>query len=109
MLSINTKRGTSAGDVGAVAAYPDEAKDKAKAPGAIEDYYSQGNDKTPSAWMGGAAQALGLSGPVGREEHIKTLQGLDPRTGAGLVQGAGEARKYAVDLTFSAPKSVSIA
>ncbi len=108
MLSINTKRGTSAGDVGAVAAYPDESKDKAKAPGAIEDYYSQGNAKTPSVWMGGAAQVLGLSGPVGRDDHIKTLQGLAPRTREGLVQGAGEARKYAVDLTFSAPKSVSI-
>ena len=65
MLSINTKRGTSAGDVGAVAAYPDEAKDKAKAPGAIEDYYSQGNDKTPSAWMGGPPRPWGSPVPSG--------------------------------------------
>ena len=108
MLSISSKRGTSAKDVGAVAKYPDESKDQSKAPGAIEDYYSQGNDKTPSQWMGSAAQALGLSGAVDREDHIKTLQGLDPRSGQGLVQGSGEDRKYAVDLTFSAPKSVSI-
>lgn len=109
MLSISTKRGTSEKDVQGVAKYPDESRDKAKAPGAIEDYYSQGNDReTPSQWMGGAAQDLGLAGPVDREDHIKTLQGLDPKTGKGLVQGAGEDRKYAVDLTFSAPKSVSI-
>lgn len=109
MLSISTKRGSSAKDVGAVAKYPDESKDKSKAPGAIEDYYAQGSDKTPSLWMGSAAAALGLSGPVDREDHIKTLQGLDPRTGEGLVQGSGEDRKYGLDLTFSAPKSVSIA
>lgn len=110
MLSISTKRGTSAKDVGAVAKYPDETKkdNKDKAVGAIEDYYSQGNDKTPSVWMGGAAEALGLSGTVDREDHIKTLMGQDPRSAQGLVQGAGEDRKYAVDLTFSAPKSVSI-
>ena len=107
-MSISTKRGATAKDVAGVAAYPDENKDKAKSPGAIEDYYSQGNAKTPSVWMGGAAQALGLSGPVDREDHIKTLMGQDPRSGQGLVQGAGEARKYGVDLTFSAPKSVSI-
>lgn len=106
MLSITTKRGTSAKDVSGVAKYPDESK----APGAIEDYYAQGSDKTPSAWMGSAAAALGLAGPVDREDHIKTLMGQDPRSGSGqgLVQGAGEDRKYGLDLTFSAPKSVSI-
>ena len=108
MLSISTKRGSSAKDVSGVAAYPDESKDQSKAPGAIEDYYSQGNDKTPSVWMGSAAEALNLSGPVDRKDHIKTLMGQDPRTGEGLVQGAGEDRKYGLDLTFSAPKSVSI-
>ena len=108
MLSISTKRGTSVKDVQGVAKYPDESKDKAAAPGAIEDYYSQGNDKTPSRWMGSAAEALNLSGPVDREDHIKTLMGQDPRTGEGLVQGSGEDRKYGLDLTFSAPKSVSI-
>ncbi|MEC4683076.1 MAG: MobF family relaxase [Nitrospirota bacterium] len=108
MLSISTKRGTTSKDVGAVAKYPDESKDKAKAPGAIEDYYSQGNDKTPSVWMGSAAEALGLKGAVDRDDHIKTLMGQDPRSGQGLVHGSGEDRKYCVDLTFSAPKSVSL-
>jgi conjugative relaxase-like TrwC/TraI family protein len=108
MLSISCKKGTSAKDVAGVAKYPDESKDKSKAPGAIEDYYSQGNDKTPSVWMGSAAEALGLKGAVNREDHIRTLMGQDPRSGQGLLQGAGEDRRYAWDLTFSAPKSVSI-
>jgi Ti-type conjugative transfer relaxase TraA len=107
MLSISTKRGATAKDAAGVASYPDESKSKAV--GSIEDYYSQGNAKTPSVWMGSAAAELGLSGPVNREDHMRTLQGLDPRSGQGLVQGSGASRKYAVDLTFSAPKSVSIA
>ena len=109
MLSITVKKGQTSKDVGAVADYPDENRNKEKQVGAVEDYYAQGSDKTPSRWMGGAAESLGLSGIVDREDHKKTLQGLDPKTGQGLVQGAGENRRYAWDLTFSAPKSVSIA
>ena len=124
MLSITVRRGKSAGDVERTADYPDEVrrelenrgllstgegKEPGLALGAVEDYYNQGNNKTPSVWMGSGASALGLSGAVNREDHIHTLQGLDPRTGEGLVQGAGTDRRYAWDLTFSAPKSVSIA
>ena len=109
MLSITVKRGQTSKDVGSVADYPDENKNKEKQVGAVEDYYAQGSERTPSRWLGSAAGALGLSGSVEREDHKKTLQGLDPKTGQGLVQGAGEDRRYAWDLTFSAPKSVSIA
>ena len=108
MLSITTKRGKNAGDAGKVADYPDENRSKEKHPGAIEDYYSQSSGKTPSMWMGSAAGALGLSGQADRDDHIKTLQGLDSRNGDPLVQGAGTERRYGWDLTFSAPKSVSI-
>jgi len=109
MLSISTKKGKSAGDAGQVADYPDEHKNKEIQPGAIEDYYSQGNDRIPSVWLGSAAAELGLSEAVNREEHIKTLMGFDPKSGEALVQGAGADRRYCLDLTFSAPKSVSIA
>ncbi len=109
MLSLSTKSGGNIKELSATADYPDENRNKSKEPGAIEDYYSQGSEATPSAWLGSAANALGLSGPVNRDDHLKTLQGLDPRSGESLVQGAGPSRKYAVDLTFSAPKSVSIA
>lgn len=109
MLSITVKKGHTASDLAAVADYPDENKNKEKQVGAVEDYYSQGLEATPSRWLGSAAGALGLSGPVNREDHLKTVQGFDPRTGEALVQKAGENRRYAIDLTFSAPKSVSIA
>jgi Ti-type conjugative transfer relaxase TraA len=108
MLSITVKKGHTASDLAAVADYPDENRNKEKQVGAVEDYYAQGSEATPSRWLGSAAGALGLSGSVEREDHLKTLQGFDPRTGDALVQKAGENRRYAIDLTFSAPKSVSI-
>ena len=109
MLSLSTKSGANVKELTSIADYPDENRNKSKEVGAVEDYYSQGSEATPSQWLGSAAPALGLSGPVNRDDHLKTLQGLDPRSGEPLVQGAGANRKYAVDLTFSAPKSVSIA
>jgi len=109
MLSVTVKKGQTARDLGAVADYPDENRNKEKQVGAVEDYYSQGSEATPSAWMGSAAEALDLSGTVDRDDHLRTLQGFDPRTGEAFVQKAGENRRYAFDLTFSAPKSVSIA
>ena len=109
MLSITVKKGQTAKDLAGVADYPDESRNKEKQVGAVEDYYSQGSEETPSRWVGSATEALDLSGPVDREDHIRTLQGFDPRTGEALVQKAGENRRYAFDLTFSAPKSVSIA
>ena len=109
MLSITVKKGQTAKDLAGVADYPDENRNKEKQVGAVEDYYTQGSEATPSRWIGSAAEALALSGPVDREDHIRTLQGFNPRTGEALVQKAGADRRYAFDLTFSAPKSVSIA
>jgi len=108
MLSITVKKGRTAKDLAGVADYPDENRSKEKQVGAVEDYYAQGSEATPSRWLGSAARELGLHGAVKREDHLKTLQGFDPRDGAALVQKAGENRRYAIDLTFSAPKSVSI-
>ena len=109
MLSITVKKGQTAKDLLSVADYPDEKRNRENQVGAVEDYYSQGCEATPSQWMGSAAEVLGLSGQVDREDHLLTLQGFDPRSGEALVQKAGENRRYAFDLTFSAPKSVSIA
>ncbi len=109
MLSITVKKGQTAKDLAGVANYPDENRNKEKQLGAVEDYYSQGSGATPSRWMGEAAAELGLSGAVDRDKLLATLQGFDPRTGEALVQKAGVDRRYAFDLTFSAPKSVSIA
>ena len=109
MLSITVKKGQTAKDLAGVADYPDENRNKEKQVGAVEDYYAQGSEATPSRWIGSAAPELGLHGAVDREDLLVTLQGFDPRTGEALVQKAGVDRRYAFDLTFSAPKSVSIA
>ena len=109
MLSITIRRGGTIASLVAVAHYLDESREKENDDQTIEDYYSHGSLITPSQWMGSAAAELGLSGQVAYEDHLRTLQGHDPQTGAALVQKAGVNRRYAYDLTFSSPKSVSIA
>ncbi|HMS06931.1 MAG TPA: MobF family relaxase [Burkholderiaceae bacterium] len=71
-----------------------------------DDYYSQG--RSPSAWSGRCAQALGLSGAIEPQAFQALLQGRLP-DGSQLHRGGeGAGRRGGTDLTFSAPKSVSI-
>lgn len=74
---------------------------------AREDYYTGGGEP-PGQWQGQGAEALGLTGKV-EADHLKGLfEGYSP-DGEALVQNAGhENRHSAWDLTFSAPKSVSV-
>nr|WP_261360631.1 MobF family relaxase [Aeoliella straminimaris] len=76
-----------------------------------EDYYLEGGEP-PGRWLGGGARALGLSGNVAADQlkAFFTGYGLD---GEALVRNAGITtgklkRKPGWDLTFSAPKSVSL-
>lgn len=74
---------------------------------AREQYYLDGGEP-PGHWSGQAAERLGLSGEVGREELHQVLQGFGLE-GEKLVQNAGrENRQAGLDLTFSADKSVSV-
>ncbi len=70
-----------------------------------EDYYTQDSGQ----WQGSGAEAMGLSGEVSKDDFEKILNGISPETGEQLRETAknGEDRA-AIDLTFSAPKSVSI-
>ncbi|MGC9207979.1 MobF family relaxase [Acidithiobacillus sp.] len=117
MLSIHAKKGSSLEHVAKVADYPDESATQKpgrvdgpnRSSGAIEDYYSQNNGGTPSVWVGSGARALGLENlSVQREEMLALLQGFHPVTGDALLKNAGPDRRYGYDLTFSAPKSVSV-
>ncbi|MHB8368632.1 MAG: MobF family relaxase [Leptospirales bacterium] len=72
----------------------------------IEDYYAKNEQ---GRWVGRGAEALGLSGPVRREEFRDLAFGFDPKTGKALVRQAGGNHRSGWDLTFSAPKSVSVA
>ncbi|MEX1009658.1 MAG: MobF family relaxase [Acidimicrobiia bacterium] len=71
-----------------------------------EDYYL-GSGEAPGRWFGQHAITLGLGGSVKAEDLHAVLEGLDPRTGDRLDR-ARENRTPGFDLTFSAPKSVSI-
>ncbi len=80
-----------------------------------DGYYAKDDPehRDASAWFGKGAEALGLSGPVDAETFKAILEGKVP-DGSGTELGRrgkdGEiTHRPGRDLTFSAPKSVSIA
>jgi conjugative relaxase-like TrwC/TraI family protein len=93
------------------AAYVTSASDRG-------DYYTPTTDDgeqrllMPSRWYGSPAllAQLGLSAdrPVKREDLSALMHGVSPRDGRELRRAGGDGTRVAgVDLTFSAPKSVS--
>jgi conjugative relaxase-like TrwC/TraI family protein len=74
-----------------------------------EDYYS-GEGEAEGYWLGDAAKDLGLLGKVDPDQLVSMLTGANPASGEpfGLRHVEGGAVP-GFDLTFSAPKSVSLA
>jgi conjugative relaxase-like TrwC/TraI family protein len=75
-----------------------------------EDYYS-GEGEEAGEWIGDAAAQLGLDGEVGEDQLVAMLTGHNPVTGEPLLGTSGVPASGSVpgfDLTFSAPKSVSL-
>jgi conjugative relaxase-like TrwC/TraI family protein len=72
-----------------------------------EDYYA-GEGEAPGRWTGAGSRALGLRGRVGDEELVRLLSGRDPRSGDLLGRELQPGDVAGLDLTFRAPKSVSI-
>src|SRR6202035_4577550 len=73
-----------------------------------DDYYS-GRGEAPGEWAGGGAYELGLTGRGSAGQFNALLEGRDPGArGARLRAGISEPTIAAFDLTFSAPKSVSV-
>jgi conjugative relaxase-like TrwC/TraI family protein len=74
-----------------------------------EDYYS-GEGEEPGQWLGDAARELGLSGEIEPDQLVAMLTGMNPATGEplGLIAVSGRGSVPGFDLTFSAPKSVSL-
>jgi conjugative relaxase-like TrwC/TraI family protein len=75
-----------------------------------EDYYSSEGEEA-GQWLGDAARELGLSGEVEPDQLVAMLTGMNPATGEplGLIAVSGKGPVPGFDLTFSAPKSVSLA
>ena len=76
------------------------------AAGAEEYYVSHG--EAPGAWLGGSAARLGLVGEVAGDDLAALLAHADPVTGAPLTGGRSAPKVAGFDLTFCAPKSVSL-
>jgi conjugative relaxase-like TrwC/TraI family protein len=73
-----------------------------------EDYYTGGGE-APGVWLGQGSASLGLWGQVGPGPLRVLLAGFSPTDGRRLTgRPVGAVRVTGFDLTFSAPKSVSV-
>ena len=73
------------------------------------DYYSHTGEQTDTSnWHGRGAVELGLSGKVDKDALDKLLQGKIADQQLGVVRDGKLQHRPGWDLTFSAPKSVSI-
>lgn len=73
----------------------------------LEDYYVGGHEAR-GVWAGSASRELGLAATVEAAALRHVLAGLHPRDGSALRSSSSPARVAGFDLTFSAPKSVSV-
>lgn len=74
-----------------------------------DDYYlDDSNGEPPGHWLGKGSTWLNLEGHVNKSDYQQLLNGFTP-DGQPLVQNAGkDGRRKAWDLTFSAPKVISL-
>ncbi len=70
-----------------------------------DDYYVGDGPAELSEWAGKGAEALGLKGPVSKEDFEKVLDGKLPD---GTIVNGNEKRQNGMDMTFSMPKSASL-
>ncbi|HVV35188.1 MAG TPA: MobF family relaxase [Acidimicrobiales bacterium] len=71
-------------------------------------YYVDGGEPAGRWWGSGAEREFELSGDVDADEFLALMAGRDPATGALLGRAYGERSARGYDITFSAPKSVSV-
>jgi len=77
-----------------------------KVANSVDDYYL-GRGEAPGQWIGSTAHSLGLSGQVEAEELRNLLAGKSAN-GDNLGARLTQERRPGYDLTFSAPKGVSL-
>jgi conjugative relaxase-like TrwC/TraI family protein len=73
----------------------------------IDEYYA-GVGEAPGVWSGGWSAELGVAGMVESDQLRLLIDGSHPVTREPLLVGLRERSVKAFDLTFSAPKSVSL-
>lgn len=75
---------------------------------AREDYYTNGGEPS-GKWIGRGAERFGYCGEkVGKADLYFAFEGYNHKYGNAIANNAGDKHKAGYDLTFSAPKSVSI-
>ena len=72
-----------------------------------DDYYAEGG-LSPSEWFGAGADALGLKGEVDRDTFRSLLEGNVAGGQLGTTRDGKIEHRPGWDVTFSAPKSVSV-
>jgi conjugative relaxase-like TrwC/TraI family protein len=72
-----------------------------------DDYYAR-RGESPGRWTGRGSEVLGLAGEVDKDGFAALMEGRDPASGERLKRVGGRSKVAAFDLTFSAPKSVSV-
>jgi conjugative relaxase-like TrwC/TraI family protein len=76
---------------------------------APSDYYTKDMAESPGQWHGLGAELLGLEGDVQQKDFFALCDNLNPKTNENLTRNRQAQRRVLFDLTFSAPKAVSLA
>ena len=74
----------------------------------LPGYYAGAEDEPAGVWRGQGAVRLGLSGQVDDSAFEAVMAGCYSMSGCPLGRGFGERSVRGFDVTFSAPKSVSV-
>lgn len=74
---------------------------------ATEDYYLKGGEPA-GIWAGVGATHLGLTGTVDDIAFANIMAGYSPDKKQPLCQKPGKSHQPGFDLTFNAPKSISL-
>src|SRR6266508_4775654 len=72
-----------------------------------DDYYA-GRGESPGRWTGRGSKVLSVAGEVDKAGFAALMEGRHPGTCERLKRVGGRSKVAAFDLTFSAPKSVSV-
>ena len=84
--------------------YTDDPNREAR-PKSRDNYYTRDGGGT---WWTTGNGIIRHGAPVDKDTFRDLCAGIDPRTGKGLVRGAGERHRTGWDITFSTPKSFGI-
>jgi conjugative relaxase-like TrwC/TraI family protein len=87
-------------------AYYTEDPNREARPRLRDNYYAR--DDVDGTWWSTSSSIVRNGSSIDKETFRDLCAGLDPRTGEGLVRGAGERHRAGWDITFSTPKSFSI-